>query len=170
MSDASTNPINPATGTYIDDVHRDAWHWRAHYDSLEPGHEVLDEYDPATGKGRGFAAIDQTRLAQFELVSQRADLPSHALTLLQGSRPIFFRRRVARLDATRLFDMEGVQLNPGYPTITVLGWQRTVKGKNVKALVFFLEDGSCICADDPDAVNWAIMDGMTVPMLTTPAN
>jgi hypothetical protein len=146
---------------YPDDVHQDAWHWRAHYSALDgQPEEFLDEYDHETGKGRGFASIDQSRLVRFELVSQRPHLPNHSLALLKDSRPIFFRRRHARLSDYVLVDDEGNEITPGFPTITVLGWQRTVNGKNVKAVVFFLEDGSSICADDTDAVNWG-SDGLT---------
>lgn len=139
---------------YPDDVHQDAWHWRAHYSSDPENPEFLDEYDHETGKGRGFAQIDQSRLVRFELVSQREGLPNHSLSLLKDSRPIFFRRRHARFTDYVLVDEKGNEITPGFPTMTVLGWQRTVNGRNVKAVIFFLEDGSSICADDTDAVNW----------------
>ena len=172
------NTMSSQLPKYVEDIHQDAWHWRAHYDDVaDPTHETLDEYDPGTGVARGFASIDLTRLVQFELVPQRHGLGRHVLVVSPQDtmRPIFFRRRAITVTMVSgaLVTAPDMQL-PG-AAITVLGWQRTIgngsRAKNVKSFTFLLEDGGIVVSDHTDAVNWGEgLDG-PVPVVTpaTPA-
>jgi hypothetical protein len=109
--------------------------FRAYYNDGE----ILDE-----APGVGFGHIDQPRLVALELVPQWAGLPQPHLAVSEGLRPIFFRRRKINVSSAT-----GEQER--LPVITVLGWQRTVNGTNVKSLVAFFEDGSALITDDDGA-------------------
>jgi len=116
----------------------DDWAWRAIY--VDETH--LDEVD-AAGTEHGFAEVDQGRLVAFALLPRRAGLPTPVVRLdpASGQRPIFFR--------TRLVDVNpqtGAESNQR--TITVLGWQRTVEGRNVQSLTALYDDGSAVLVDD----------------------
>ena len=121
----------------------DGHHWRAQYD--DGSH--LDEHD-ADGRGVGFASVDQSRLVALELLPQSGGIP-YRLQLGEGMRPIFFRRRAVTVNPSdgvpedeRVIDRK---------TSTVIGWQRTVEGRNVKSLVVLLPDGSVLLTDDDAA-------------------
>jgi hypothetical protein len=77
------------------------------------------------------------------LIPQREGLPYVAVVLPDGARPIIFRRRP-------VYDV----LNGGHgvalpeDSITVIGWQRTIAGENVKYMIAVPPDGSIAAADD----------------------
>ena len=106
----------------------DSYHWRADY--ADGTH--LDEHS-APG-GLPFAAIDLGRLLALRLVPNYRHLSSHKLLLHPGQRVIFYRTRRLTLP-----------LDPAYPptrvSVTTLGWQATVDGRNVKRLWHFGDDG-----------------------------
>ncbi len=136
---------------------RDLWHWLAVYRD----DTTLPEYD-GDGRGHGFHEIDQSRLACFLLLPQRPHLASavvrlcHADGSSNGSRLIFFRRR------DHAIAMSGPHAGQpvGPPTtLHVIGYQRTVAGRNVQALTFLFPDGSVLVSDDQavtdDLTAWA---------------
>jgi len=95
-------------------------------------------------QGLGFRDIELERLAALALAPQREGLPAPVLALGPGMRPIFFRRRKLAIDP---ITEEQTRL----PDITVLGWQATVGGHNVKHLCAFYHDGSVKITDDEEA-------------------
>ena len=121
----------------------DTHHWRAQYD--DGSH--LDEHDE-DGRGVGFASVDQSCLTALELLPQDGGIP-YRLQLSDDMRPIFFRRRAVTVNPS-----DGVPEDErviGRKTSTVIGWQRTVEGRNVKSLVVLLPDGSVLLTDDDAA-------------------
>lgn len=107
----------------------DAYFWRAEY--ADGSH--LDEH--SVEGGLAFAAIDLGRLLALRLVPNYRHLSSHKLLLHPGQRVIFYRTRRLTLP-----------LDPAYPptrvSVTTLGWQATVDGRNIKCLWHFADDGS----------------------------
>src|SRR5690242_852932 len=98
------------------------WMWQAVYDDGS----VLPEVDE-DGHDHGFKEIDLSRVARMDLlptlpgwqeVSVAIDAPS-------GQRPIFFRR--VQFDVVATVSGEVVEEKPRR-IITILGWQRTVRG------------------------------------------
>lgn len=102
----------------------------------------LQEID-ADGNEHGWSEIDQSRLVAFALSPSRVGLPAPMLKLHDPeSRPIYFRRRTI----ANLLDGTGEVSS----TVTVLGWQRTVNGRCVKAFAAFYADGSVLVSDRDD--------------------
>lgn len=117
----------------------DIYKWRACYRDGT----WLDEYN-ADGRGVGFASIDHDRLVRFELIPTTHAVPPFHVDIHDGMRLIFFRRR-----STMLSLDEGVPLGPPQTT-TVVGWQSTVKGVNVKTFLFIRPNGSMMLGNrDP---------------------
>lgn len=105
----------------------DAYHWRAEY--ADGSH--LDEH--SIEGGLPFAAIDQGRLLALRLVPNYAHLGNHKLLLHPGQRPVLFRKR------TLTVPLGGGPMTR--TTVTTLGWQATIDGRNVKQLWHFHDDG-----------------------------
>lgn len=120
------------------------WLWRAHY--RDGG--VLEEY-PDDDVDHGFADIALAECVALELVPQRDHLQTHIVKLTpeDGQRLIFFRRRIAAACANQVVDEEGNILLETRETITCLGWQRTVEGRNVAAYTFYFPDGTSLVTD-----------------------
>lgn len=118
----------------------DAWTWIACYDD---GSSLM-EIEP-DGTEHGFAEVDLARLSAFVLNPMRDGLPAPIVKIdrASGQRPIFFRRRTIALDPA-------LGTEEKRSTITVLGWQKTVEGKNVKSFVALYEDGSVLISDRDD--------------------
>lgn len=116
-------------------MQRDLWTWRAHYRDGS----TLDEFD-ADGRDHGFADVDQSRLAAFELLPAADGLQRAVLLVTGDLRPIFFRRRTVTVSQS------GESEEP--VSIHVLGWQRTVAGQNVKSFTAYYPDGSVLVTDD----------------------
>lgn len=69
----------------------------------------------------------------------------HIVELTNGQRPVYFSKNQISMNP-----LTGEET--GRRRIVCVGWQETVKGTNVKALSWLLDDGSVIhCADDPEA-------------------
>jgi hypothetical protein len=113
--------------------------WKAHYTDGT----TLDELDD-DGVGRPFAAIDLLRLAALELLPQQEHVRRHILRIDDG-RPIFFRRRRIELDP-----VEGIEV--GRSTVTCLGYQTTIRGRNMQLFLFLFGDGSTLLTDNREAV------------------
>jgi hypothetical protein len=109
----------------------DIWHWRARYTDGS----VIDEYDRP--EGRGFAEVEQHRLAAVELVPQRPGLaaPCVEIDVSRGLRPVFFRRRTIELS------LSGGEA--AHATVTALGWARG----DERALLFCHEGGRIVLTD-----------------------
>jgi hypothetical protein len=118
----------------------DHWHWLARYSDDSEWHEYAPD-----GTSRGWRSIDQRRLVAFELIPQYPELPGFSLLIHElpaGARPIFFRRRrITQGDAA-------LGTTPRLVTIHVIGWQRTVDGRNEKLLTAIYEDGNYGITDD----------------------
>lgn len=119
----------------------DTWLWKAWYSD----DTYLDEYDE-TGQSRSFASIDQSRCVAIELCSQQIGVQDIVLAIPVDARPIFFRRRshVGSVDADGFHETTRL-------TSTVVGFQKTINGRNVKALTVFMHDGSVFITDDSES-------------------
>ncbi len=115
----------------------DVFTWIACYDDGSSLMEIESD-----GTEHGFAEVDLDRLSAFVLNPMREGLPSPVVKIDRagGQRPIFFRRRSIALDP----ETHG---EANRSTITVLGWQKTVEGKNVKSFAALYEDGSVLISD-----------------------
>lgn len=114
----------------------DDYRWIAHYDD----DTWLNEED------HGFADIDLSRIIAFELAPNRDGFAPIAVDIDQsvGMRPIFFRRRYLTVATDNEQTLNG--------SVTFVGWQKTVAGRNVKSFVAILPDGSLLLADHDRAV------------------
>lgn len=118
----------------------DTWLWRAHYSDGS----YYDEYSE-TGQSRGFASVDQSRCVALELRSQQVGVQDIVLRLPADARPIFFRRRhiIGAINAEGYHETTRI-------TNTVVGFQKTIRGRNVKALTVFMYDGSVLITDSDE--------------------
>lgn len=114
----------------------DLWHWLAHYDDGS----TFGEYDD--GVSHGFREVDQSRLVAFQLIPQEAGLPTPHVLCGGEVRPIFFRRRTHTASFATGEESQPVE------TIHVLGWQQTVGGVNIQALMAYYPDGSVALVTD----------------------
>lgn len=121
----------------MSDFPADSYHWRAEY--ADASH--LDEH--SVEGGLPFAAIDQGRLLALRLVPNYAHLGHHKLLLHPGQRAVFYRTR------TLTVPLDGGPLRR--VSVTTLGWQATIDGRNVKQLWHFHEDGRIDC---PEEASW----------------
>lgn len=116
----------------------DVYLWRGyHRDGT-----ISDERDE-TGRLRGFAEVRATDLFALALVPQVEGLPEPHVVISGDARPICFRRRSV------LFDIETGEQQSG-ATVHVIGWQQTVNGRNVQALLACFEDGSVMLTSDSE--------------------
>lgn len=106
----------------------DRYHWRAEY----ADGSYLDEH--SVEGGLPFAAIDQARLVALSLRPNYHGLSLHRLVLQPGQRVVFYRVRsvTVPLDGSALTRV----------SVTTLGWQATIDGRNVKRLWHFGDDGA----------------------------
>ncbi len=109
------------------DFPADAYHWRAEY--ADGTH--LDEH--SVEGGLPFAAVDLGKLLAFHLIPNYTGLGHHKLLLYPGQRIIFYRTRSITLPLTG-----GAATRT---SVTTLGWQATVDGRNIKHLWHFADDG-----------------------------
>ena len=110
--------------------------WRAHYDDGT----AFDEYDQA-GQSHGFAEVDQSRLVGLEFLPAEDGGRGIFVKLEPGARPILFRNKRIHYAADTDQQWQG-------ETITVLGFQKTIRYKNVKAMMVLYEDGSVLLTED----------------------
>lgn len=127
----------------------DAWFWRMHYRDGS----TLEEFD-GDGQDHGFAEVAISEVIAVELLPLREGLPSHVMLidLAAGQRPIFFRRRLHPLIMTG----DGAARELARVSATVIGWQQTVRRKNVAHFTAFFEDGSSFACTDRDTLNNAL--------------
>lgn len=124
---------------------QDAFVWRAHYND---GTHLDEMKDDGSGQTHGFAAVNQPRLVAFELIPLAPGLPAPTVSVPPEDpdfRVIFFRRREITISLA-----SGEETAPR-GTKHVLGFQRTVRGKNVKFLTVYFGDGSVLVTDDDEA-------------------
>lgn len=93
-----------------------------------------------------FAGVDMGRVGAVELIPNQEGMPSVAVKIEPGSRPIFFRRR------KQIVPLEDVSQVIEAWTVTVVGWQKTVRGVNVSSYLYFFSDGSVLASDRFDVV------------------
>jgi hypothetical protein len=118
--------------------HRDVWTWVAEY----ADGTTIFEMDDAGYDVHGLKDVDLSRVVRFTLIPLREGLPTPTVQLDQasGQRLIFTRRR-------------RIEVNPASEEVVdrstthLLGWQRTVEGRNVKGVTYWFEDGSCLVSD-----------------------
>jgi len=99
--------------------------WRAvYYDE-----STADQYD-SEGEAviRGYEDIDRERLMAFEIREMNTKNLIHRV-YLGGDKRLIWRRRV-------FMKMAGQQT-----VIHLVGWQKTVEGRNVQAITFVFPDG-----------------------------
>jgi hypothetical protein len=118
----------------------DVFYWVAHY---RDGSK-FKEFN-GTGPKHGFAEIDLSRCVALQLIPQRPHLPTPHVVVEEGVRPIFFRRRSQEMD---LKTGEIIR----YKTVTVLGFQRTIEGRNAKSFMAFYDDGSVTITHDEEHI------------------
>lgn len=98
-----------------------------------------------------FNKVDMERVQL--LIVQRRSIPElhYVVSMQDGMRPIFFRRtRTIQVnDPTTIPEgyVHDGQFSPSYEFATVLGWQKTVAGRNVKSLTWLIHDGSIAVTD-----------------------
>lgn len=115
-------------------VKNDAYSWHVRYrDGTE-----LPEFDGLDTEGRGFAEVEDMRVGQLALV--HAHFPAFVVNVSDGDTPVFFRRR------SREMTLEGVEI--GSQTVHCIGW----KHGDLAVYLFVFDDGSCLLADDLQAV------------------
>lgn len=118
----------------------DRWLWKAHYSDGAEHSEKADD-----GTVRGFASVDQSRLVALEFVPADGEGPGVCVQLPEDARPILFRRRHVHANIVTEESWPG-------ETITCLGFQKTIKGVNQKAILALYEDGSILLTDDSDGL------------------
>lgn len=121
-------------------VYRDGSHLREN----GGGDAACLNENPAHEGSHGGACVRLDESVQgFYLQPLREGFPFVALAVPVGARPIIFRRRPIFDVLNNPTGMTDIALS-----ITVVGWQRTVRGENVKYMVAVNPDGSVACADD----------------------
>ena len=115
------------------------WTWVAIYDDGTTVCEVDDDGQAV----HSLAHVDLARVISFTLLPRRDGLPQAIVTLApdRGQRLIFTRRRRIVLNP-----LSGEEV--ARRTIHLLGWQRTVRGQNLKCVTYWFADGTSISADD----------------------
>lgn len=130
----------------------DVWRWRVHYRNGD----TLEEYDE-DGTDHGFAETRISEVVALEVYPASPDTHlAPQIVLIDsagGQRPIFFRRRQQLL----MLDNATGEIDESAPrrciTATVIGWQRTVRRKNVAHFCAIFDDGSTFATDSRDALN-----------------
>lgn len=131
----------------------DVWRWRVHYRDGD----TLEEYDE-DGTDHGFAEVQLAEVVALEVYpAAGADSPlAQQIVLIDaesGQRPIFFRRRQQLL----MLDNATGEIDERAPrrtmTATVIGWQRTVRRKNVAHFCALFDDGSSFATDSREMLN-----------------
>ena len=114
----------------------DAYMWQVKYRD----HTWVAEYTHERPDGRGWAEIEQPRVAFIELLPTREGLPEHGVQVPEGAQPVCFRRRQILLD-------EAAQ-DMGRRTIHCIGWKHGV----VEVYLFVFDNGTALLTSDFQAV------------------
>lgn len=119
------------------------WTWAVVYE------DGTERFEDELG---GFGAVDIDRVRTLVVMAREGDA-HYAVHITDGMRPIFFRR-VRKLqinDANEPIPAQYVRADgtvvESYVHATVLGWQKTVNGRNVKSLTWLMFDGSVAITD-----------------------
>lgn len=115
------------------------YEWIAHYHDGTTLTERPDPSDPS--KDTTFAAVDHPRLVAVTLTPTNPADPTIGVAVpgSEGARAIFFRRRLALVPGTEPGDLPW--------SGTAVGFQKTVNGRNAKAIVWVGDDGRIVLTD-----------------------
>lgn len=119
------------------------WTWTVLY---QDGTELTEE------QAGGFGNVEIERVRVL-VVSDRNDPKTQfAVHISEGMRPIFFRRKrqLTINDPSAVpieYFMADGELCTTITFATVLGWQKTLNGRNVKSLTWLMHDGSVAITD-----------------------
>lgn len=85
------------------------------------------------GSENGYGDIDRERLKEFHIINKDTGKHVFAMSLDEGQR-LIYRKRV---------QMSGISGEKVWE-IFLVGWQQTIKGKNVQSISWIFPDGSII--------------------------
>lgn len=132
----------------------DILRWRAVYSDDPEKPEYLCEVERKDGRTRehAFKEIDMKRIIALELVNEK-DVPIFKIILGDDKRIIYAKRKMKR-QGRRIFERDTKDPKTGeikkikipvpintLQTVIVIGWQKTVNGKNVQAINYIYPDG-----------------------------
>lgn len=100
-----------------------------------------DDTELSEEQAGGFAAVDVPRVKTLVVYDRNTPELHYAVSIREGMRPIFFRRK------RQVIPMDGSPSNDPVLFATVLGWQKTVNGRNAKSLIWLMHDGSVAITD-----------------------
>lgn len=101
-----------------------------------------DDTELTEEQAGGFAAVDIPRVKTLVVYDRNTPALHYAVPIREGMRPIFFRRK------RQVIPMGGSSpANEPVTFATVLGWQKTLNGRNVKSLIWLMHDGSVAITD-----------------------
>jgi hypothetical protein len=120
-----------------------SWKWAVIY---KDGSEYVEE------ENVGFGTINLAEVQTLVVFDEHNHTTQFAIALKDDMRPIFFRRRrQLQLNDPNTVPVgyvhENGELKDNYIFATVLGWQKTVNGKNVKSFIWLMHDGSVAITD-----------------------
>jgi hypothetical protein len=99
--------------------------WKAHY---KDGTSLICSELPG---GKDYYKIDRTKLIGFELFDKETNKSVFRMPIEDGKR-LIYRKRVH----------QNFHTNQIVKIVYLVGWQKTVNGKNVQSIVHIFEDGS----------------------------
>lgn len=119
------------------------WTWVVFYND---GTELSED------QAGGFGAVDIPRVATLAVFDRDEPTVNYAVPIREGMRPIFFRRKrqIVINDPTAVpveYLNENNEVTQMITFAVVLGWQKTVNGRNVKSLIWLMHDGSVAVTD-----------------------
>jgi len=132
----------------------DILRWRAVYSDDPEKPEYLCEVERKDGRTRehAFKEIDMKRIKAMELVNEK-DVAIFKIILGDDKRIIYAKRKMKR-QGRRIFERDTKDPKTGeikkikipvpintLQTVIVIGWQKTVNGKNVQAINYIYPDG-----------------------------
>ena len=140
----------------------DTLKWRAIYNDDPHNPEFLDEIDTSTpGRTRehAFKEIDVKRIIAMELVNEQK-VPIFKV-VLGGDKRIIYAKRNMKTQGRRIVERESKDPKTGeikkvkipipintHQRVIVIGWQKTVNGKNVQAINYIYPDGRIELSSD----------------------
>lgn len=109
---------------------------------------VVDEFDDDIDGVHPSARIRFDEVARVVLTPNRAGVPMLGVVVdpSRGQRLILTRRRSVPLS----FETGGP--TGGRVTTTLIGFQQTVNGRNVRAVLCIDDDGNAVLTSDPEAI------------------
>jgi len=133
----------------------DTLRWRAIYSDDPHNPEYLDEVEdlgPGKWKEHQFKEIDPKRMIALELVNEQK-VPIFKV-VLGGDKRIIYAKRNMKTQGRRIVERESKDSKTGeikkvkipipintHQRVIVIGWQKTVNGKNVQAINYIYPDG-----------------------------